>query len=339
MNFRRLPFDQMNETDVREEFLSPLLDQLGYRAGDEGNVRREQPLSLRYPRFYLGRKNKRTDPYLRGRADYVLEVRGHARWVLEAKHPSEEIDGEAIEQAWTYANHAEVRGVFFAISNGRRLAVFRSSAPPDHPPLLDIEYDEIESAFPQLDRLLGVEAIRREYNDIGLVGEPVANGLRSIAKLSAGFVRYTSSDPQIPMVTELQATIVDGSLEHGERGGLIASIQVRAPVSSIDEMIRDLGLDRLEYESESRILSGNPERPTRFSYQGRAIFPSGRVIFDVTSNKYVVLENDVVCEIESNVLAHISANKIFGKIENTATYLMPAEFRIQFAGDLEMQAL
>jgi hypothetical protein len=327
----------MNETDVREEFLSPLLDRLGYRAGNEGNVSREQPLSLRYPRFYLGRKNKRTDPYLRGRADYVLEVRGHARWVLEAKHPSEEIDGEAIEQAWTYANHPEVRGVFFAISNGRRLVVFRSSSPPQNPPLLDIKFDEMEALFPQLNRLLGVEAIRNDYSDLGLVGEPVATGLRSFAKLAGGFVRYQTSNLEIPAITELQATIADGSLERGESGGLIASIQVRAPVASIDDMIRDLGLNRIPYESESSFLSDDPRRPTAFSYQGRAIFPKGRMLFDITSNRHVTLEKDVVCDIESNVRAYISGKTIFGKVSNAATYLTPIEFRLEFAGNLEVQ--
>lgn len=336
MTFRQLPFDQMNETDVREEFLSPLLNRLGYRSGADGNVTREQALSLRYPRFYLGRKNQRSDPYLRGRADYVLEVRGHARWVLEAKHPSKEIDDDVIEQSWTYANHPEVRGVYFAISNGRQLVVFRSTAPPNNPPLLDIRFEEIEAAFPELEGLLGIEAIRHGYSDAGLVGEPVARGFRSFAKLSNGFVRYTSCDPQIPIIPELQATIVDGSLERGESGGLIASIQVRAPITSIHDMLQELGLDRIEYESESRSVSDNPEQPTAFSYRGRAVFPKGRELFDVTSGKYVPIENDVVCEIESNVLAYISDNRIFGAIENVATYLTPVQFRIQFAGDLEM---
>ena len=61
MAFHSLSFDNMNESDVREEFLSPLLDILGYRVGAEGNVLREHTLSLRYPRLYLGRKNRKTD--------------------------------------------------------------------------------------------------------------------------------------------------------------------------------------------------------------------------------------------------------------------------------------
>jgi len=102
-------------------------------------------------------------------------------------------------------------------------------------------------------------------------------------------------------------------------------------------MIRDLGLNRIPYESESRFLSDNPKQPTAFSYHGRAVFPEGRVLFDVTSNKYVTLESDVVCEIESNVLAHVCGNRIFGKIDNASKYLTLNNFRLEFAGDIEMQ--
>lgn len=339
MKFHQLPFDEMNEADVREEFLSPLLDRLGYRSGADGNVKREHPLSLRYPRLYLGRKNLRTDLYLRGRADYVLEVRGHARWVLEAKRRDEDIDDEVIGQAWTYANHAEVRGVFFAISNGRRFAVFRSTAPPDSPPILDIKFEDMEAMFPQLDGLLGVGAIRHHYNDMDVSGEPIAAGFRSLVKMSSGFVRYTESNVQIPALTELQAAIVGGSLERGEDGGLIASIQIRAPIASIHNMIQELGLDRIEYKSESRFLSDNSEQPTVFSYQARATFPSGKELFDVTSGNHVILETDIVVEIESIVSAHVADNRIVGRIENVARYLTPHKFRLEFAGEIEARVI
>ncbi len=72
--FEQLKFDDLNETDVREEIVAPLIRNLGYRSGTENNVIREQ--SLRYPRAFLGHKNPGKDPIRRGKADYILEAGG-----------------------------------------------------------------------------------------------------------------------------------------------------------------------------------------------------------------------------------------------------------------------
>ena len=108
MDIEGLNFEGMNETDVREEFVTPLLRSLGYRSGGTHNVIRE--LSLRYPRDSLGRK-KPTDPLLRGKADYICEADRRIRWVVEAKAPEEDLGSDDVEQAYTYARHPEVRAV------------------------------------------------------------------------------------------------------------------------------------------------------------------------------------------------------------------------------------
>lgn len=109
-----------NETDVREEIASPFLAVLGYKRGTCNDIARE--LVLTYERQFLGTK-KPTDPPLRGRADYVLTVIGAGRWVLETKAPNEPIDGDAIEQAMTYARHPEVSASYSVVLNGVRLTV------------------------------------------------------------------------------------------------------------------------------------------------------------------------------------------------------------------------
>lgn len=60
MIFPDYNFEELNETDVREEIIAPLLRELGYRSGTENDVIREQ--LLKYPRSYLGRKSVMT-PY------------------------------------------------------------------------------------------------------------------------------------------------------------------------------------------------------------------------------------------------------------------------------------
>jgi hypothetical protein len=89
-----------------------LLRYLGYRSGTSANVIREQSLSLRYPKASLGRKNPKKDPELRGRADYICKIDDSVQWIIEAK-PAQDITINDIEQAYTYANHPEVRAVYF----------------------------------------------------------------------------------------------------------------------------------------------------------------------------------------------------------------------------------
>ena len=95
--FEPIEFSGLNETDVREEILSPLIRALGYRSGTIHNVIREQ--SLRYPKAFLGRKNPKKDPILRGKADYILEAHGSIRWVIEAKAPDVIVGLDEIEQS------------------------------------------------------------------------------------------------------------------------------------------------------------------------------------------------------------------------------------------------
>lgn len=52
-------FDTMNETDVREIIVRPLLHRLGYEHGTVANIRTEVP--LRYDRAFLGRKQPKRD--------------------------------------------------------------------------------------------------------------------------------------------------------------------------------------------------------------------------------------------------------------------------------------
>jgi hypothetical protein len=51
-------FLSMNETDVREIIVRPLLERLGYRHGTDATIRTEQTLT--YARCFLGRSADRS---------------------------------------------------------------------------------------------------------------------------------------------------------------------------------------------------------------------------------------------------------------------------------------
>ena len=73
-------FDSMNETDVREIIVRPLLHRLGYQQGTSANIRTE--VTLRYDKAFLGRKNSKKDPKLAGRADYICDAVSFGSWTI-----------------------------------------------------------------------------------------------------------------------------------------------------------------------------------------------------------------------------------------------------------------
>jgi hypothetical protein len=334
-----LNFDRMNEADVREEFIAPLLAELGYRSGSENHAAREVPLSLRYPRSFLGKKNPKSDPYVRGRADYILEVRGHARWVMEAKPPHELIDIDAIEQAWSYANHPEVRAVYFAISNGREFRVYVTTAPPDSSPILSIKWEDMERDSALISHLLSAEAIKRNFPRTQDMGVPLGPGLQSLAMIASGSIGYTEVSIPMPIIEELQIAVIDGAIERGDAGNLIAYVVTQAPIRSIQQMIEKMGLSKLEYTSHSTVLSSNPEFPTNFAYKGQADFARGEELFDITSNARVKLPFSIRCDIESEARVHVKDGRILGTIRNVAAYSGGMNREVIFSGGIALRVI
>ena len=63
-------FDDMNETDVRDVIVRPLLKRLGYEYGTENTIRMVQ--TFRYAKAFLGRKNASKDLSLVGHYQFAL---------------------------------------------------------------------------------------------------------------------------------------------------------------------------------------------------------------------------------------------------------------------------
>jgi hypothetical protein len=292
--FEPLKFDELNETDVREEVITPLLRSLGYRSGTENNIIREQ--SLRYPKIFLGRKSPLKDPQLRGKADYILEVQRTVRWVLEAKAPGVEIGTDEIEQAWSYANHPEVRAVYFALCNGRYLVVFQTNHGPHSQPLLSFPYAEFSHTLRQIADLLGPEALLRDYPRQQIdVGEPLGPGLRSVVRVTNGVIRYENNSLAIPALSELQIGIAEGAIERDEERRLVSYIRTTSPIRSFQLLNNRLGLDILEMVSPDAYLSTDPARPTCFRYESHVVLPAGEKTLDLNTWRPVVFPSNIHC--------------------------------------------
>lgn len=310
-SFPPLPFDRMNEADVREEVLAPLLRMLGYRTGTEFDIVREQ--LLRYPKVFLGRKNPSKDALLRGNADYILEVDGHARWVLEAKAPGVEIDVDAIEQAWTYANHAEVRAVYFVLCNGRELKVFVTQSAPSAGPLISLTYNALERELAQLHNILSPSAIQRDFSRQLAVGKPIGPGLRALARIASGTITYLKSSLAQPILSQMQIAIVEGAVERDEEGHLLAFLKTQAPLRTFQELNESLGLTGFEMTSNDTEISLDSGSPTVFEYRDTVTLPEGSESIDTTTWEPVKLPFTMHCQVIVRATGHLTGQVFSGR--------------------------
>ena len=312
--------DGFNEADVREEIITPLLHRLGYEARSAANIIREQP--LRYPREFLGRKDLRRDPPLRGRADYILDVDGSIRWTIEAKAPSAEISTDDVEQAYSYARHPEVRAVFFAIINGTELRVYQTDRAPEAAPILTVLYADIPASIQRLENLLGPDAIRRDHPLAAPdVGVPVGPGLRSLVRIVSGVVEFLECDPAVPLLGEVTLFVTDGAIEHNVDGTLIIYVQARSPFRSINEFNERMGLTRLELTSPDTILSTGAHSPTVFRQDMVVTLPAGETFPNLLGEGDLVLQRNLACRSTTVASGILEGDRFVGQFSQRYEYL------------------
>ena len=260
-------FESMNETDVREVIVRPLLSRFGYSHGTQANIRTEVP--LRYERAFLGRKNPKKDPPLSGRADYICEAISYGRWTVEVKAPHVELSRDDVEQAHTYSAHPEIAAVYFLITNGRNYQLY-ATAQLDRP-LLAWSYNETDEHFLTLFNILSYEAIKKRTSTLQPdVQRPLGPGLNSRVRLLAGEVVYGEHRSNHPLfkVDALKGsigTVTGGFVQRTEDGRLHATVNFRSAYhQQFGDLHRLLGFDRFDFFCADPVIGTTVEGPSVF---------------------------------------------------------------------------
>ncbi len=318
MEFPDFNFTQLNETDIREEIIAPLLRHLGYRSGTTHNVIREQALS--YPKSSLGRK-KNNDPILRGRADYICEAHNKLRWVIEAKSPEAALDQDANEQSWTYANHPEIRGIFYCLSNGQEFKIFQTNHGPESEPIFECNYANLEKCLPTIENILSPDAIYRDHPEQNIDTEiPIGPGLRSVVRITSGSILYTDNSENLVPLIGLTMSITEGAVERNEDGTLNAYIETQVPFQSLQKLNEKLGLHSLCLTSESTSVSDNPEQPTEFKSITQHMLPQGETVLDLTTWSETVIPINIEVITETRATGHLEGNTFKGEFIGIISY-------------------
>ena len=257
------PFDAMNETDVREVIVRPLIERLGYKYGTQAHIRTE--VQLKYDKAFLGRK-KPTDPPLAGRADYICDAISYGRWAVEVKNPTVSLTQDHAEQAHTYCAHPEIGAHHFLLTNGRDFRLYVTGQLER--PLLQWAFAETEQHFLTLFNLLGYEAIKRRAAILNPdVNKPLGKGLPSRLRIIAGEVAYGDHHSDHPLfkidaLTGKIAAITGGFIERASDGRLHALVTIRSPYQHLDELNKLAGVGDNHFWTADEYISTDQNNPT-----------------------------------------------------------------------------
>ncbi|MEH2459025.1 DNA methyltransferase [Nostoc sp.] len=146
------------EQDVREDFIKPLLNLLGYQSETKNNIEREVALKIPFVKSGTKKISIYTFP------DYVLSINGHRKWVLDAKNTSESVLViEHISQVHSYAIHKEINVSFYVLCNGNEIAIYRT-IDTEYEPISYFRRSELLEYWEELYQILSVESFAERLN-------------------------------------------------------------------------------------------------------------------------------------------------------------------------------
>lgn len=328
--FGQHPFQRYSENDVRENIIRPLIVKLGYLPEMVTTQ-----LSLKYSRLFLGhKKGENKDRPLRGEADYIIDIDGRLRWVIEAKKPGAISDDDR-EQAYSYAMHPEVRAVLFSVMSGTHFEIYHTFEKPDAGPLLSFTYEELPALFQTLENLVGPEAVRRNHPEVIIdVGKPLAPGLRSFAKVERGKLTYTESPPFIDSIVGLTVHLTEGSVVRAEEG-IITLIKPSFHHASITQFSESIEATEVELFTRDETISLDPNNPTIFRQVREIAIEEGVEIPSLTSSTVVTAPVPIRTVVTVEVSGYISGTKFIGSL--VARTLVPStKIAFRICADVEL---
>lgn len=231
--------DLANESDVEQSFARRLLEQLGY---PDRSIRTKATLERLSSGKLTGDSHK---------PDFALKAAGHIRWVLEAKHPSEN-PWSHVGQARGYCNainraysrRSPVK--YFAVTNGRETLVYRHM---DAEPFLVLQFADFVEGNPGYEKL--VEVLHADTFTAGYP-KPAAATLRftkpSIAEVNAVFAKchqYIHQSDHISQaagfvefVKLITLKLLSDKDIKGAYPGLVAERRFEFPADKVDFSVR-----------------------------------------------------------------------------------------------------
>ncbi|MBB3390323.1 hypothetical protein FHT82_003086 [Rhizobium sp. BK275] len=274
-----------NEAEVRFHIIDPIIHALGYTSGGDVYLKLEEKLN--YPYYFIGRKSKKKDIPL-GFPDYragVLGARGS--FIIEAKAADIELSRNDMEQAHSYAAHAEVGAEYFVLCNGLQLHVYETLGGANAAPIVELAVEQLNERFHEIENILGPSNLARHCRKTYDLSLKLADGLGSSVQIRDGtygmshweyriFVDdvdmteqlkpfFAQVDQQMDVLQRnFELRVGDGLVERDQEGKIVAKVTFIGATKNNDAAMKLIGLDKMIFATSDEFVSIDLEKPSIF---------------------------------------------------------------------------
>jgi hypothetical protein len=276
-----------NETEIRFHVIDPIMRLLGYPDAENTYLILEEKLD--YPYLHIGRRSKKDLPL--GRSDYRAGIKGaRGSFVVEAKAGNVLIGAKEVEQAHSYAAHAQVGANYFVLCNGGSLSVYETLSGHNATPIVELQLTALNARFHELENILSPSSL--EQNCLVTYDRKLkmAEGLGSYAKVRSGryllskhdirimvngqdctqIVRqsvpqFAEAEAQIELLkTAFEMRVSDGFAERDDEGKIVAHVEFTGVTVHNQTAMAIMGIDKATFATADKFLSTDSDSPTIF---------------------------------------------------------------------------
>lgn len=276
-----------NEASVRFHIVDPLIRKLGY--SNHENTYLELEKKLEYPYIHIGHRSRKDVPL--GFPDYRAGLKGaRGSFILETKAGSKPITRLEVEQAHSYAAHAQVGSNYFVLSNGLEIRVYETLAGSDANPIVTIPISELNERYHEIENILSPANLAKHCKVEYDRKLKLCNGLGSSVSIRSGAYKineweyrilfngenqtelFRSNAPQIAQLDEqmemlrsvFELRVQEGSATRGEDGRITAHARFGGATLPNLEAMRMMGIDEISFTTSEQFLSTEADNPTMF---------------------------------------------------------------------------
>lgn len=353
-----------NEAEIRFHILDPIIRHLGYPKSDDVYLNLEEKLD--YPYVHVGRRSKKDLPL--GYPDYRAGVKGaRGSFIVEAKAGSVPITSKEIEQAHSYAAHAQVGANYFVLCNGSALKVFATLSGANAVPLVDVPIIDINQRLYQIENILSPYNLAKNCRVSHDLGLKLADGLGSSVSIRSG--RYSISDykyriiaggedctelvrQSVPQIAEMdkqlyliqsafELKVSGGVAERKENGKILAHINFEGVTVHSHEAMSIMGITEASFATADQFISTNPASPTIFESLRDFNVSRGTMMPQLFGGS-AELEGDVEGDMFIKAAMSLSENRLLGEYISLSNHnltipgLPSILFEMDFSGTLEL---
>ncbi|WP_298166814.1 type I restriction enzyme HsdR N-terminal domain-containing protein [Novosphingobium sp.] len=357
-----------NEASVRFHIIDPIVRSLGYHNQNNTYLILEEKLA--YPYIHIGHRSKKDVPV--GYPDYRAGLKGaRGSFIIEAKSGRTDITKREIEQAHSYAAHAQVGANYFVICNGLEIRVYETLSGPDVDPIILVPISEIDDRFHEIENILSPINLalhcRVEYDK----KLKLCDGLKSHAKIltssytleyydykisvnetdftdhfRTNLPQFTEMEQQIDLLGNvLELRIEEGDVARDEDGRISAYARFRVATIPNGEAMRLIGIDEIWLETSDRFISKKSYNPTIFESSTGFFVPNCAMMPTLFGVK-ATIDNDIegnlfiLADMHFNGLELIGQSSSFSdfhiELPNKAIFLFEMNISGTFALRLDL---